>query len=207
MANRLFHVPRFVKWVYPNQVWSFDNPKCVYLSFDDGPHPGITERLLDVLKQFNVQATFFVLGEKVEQHPELFERIKRDGHVVGNHGYQHFNCLEVEEEVYWTNYEKGKAFQTENYFRPPYGRINRKLAKRIGKESALAMWSWLSYDYDTACSDETIMKNLKQHVRGGDILVFHENEHTVARFEVLITAAIRILRDKGFEFRPFPSLN
>jgi peptidoglycan-N-acetylglucosamine deacetylase len=207
MVNRLFHVPRFVKWVYPSQIWSFDTPNVVYITFDDGPHPQITERLLDILKQYEVRATFFVLGEKAEKYPELMVKIQEAGHEIGNHGYLHLNGLETDAEEYFENYRKGIPFQTINYFRPPYGKISRSMAARIGSSTKLAMWSWLSYDYDAECSDEQIIKNLKKHVKGGDVLVFHENDKTIDRFEVMVTAAIRILRDKGFEFKAFPTDN
>ena len=103
----MFRVPRFVKWVYPNQIWSFDEKGCVYLTFDDGPHPEITPWLLDYLKAENIIATFFLLGEQVDKYPELVQSIRENGHDIGNHGHKHLGLGEVSSDAYFENYELG----------------------------------------------------------------------------------------------------
>lgn len=204
MASRLFRVPRFVKWVYPNQIWSFDEKGCVYLTFDDGPHPEITPWLLGYLKAENIVATFFLLGEQVDKYPELVQAIRENGHDIGNHGHKHLRFGEVSADEYFENYAKGKRFQTINYFRPPYGKMDKSMALRIGEESKLAMWSWLSYDFDLEIPSSVIVRKLEKQIRQGDILVFHENEHTEKRLETLLPKVVEAIKSKGLKFNKFP---
>jgi peptidoglycan-N-acetylglucosamine deacetylase len=188
-----------VKWVYPNQIWSFDEKGCVYLTFDDGPHPEITPWLLDYLKAENIIATFFLLGEQVDKFPELVQSIRENGHDIGNHGHKHLPLGEVSADEYFENYELGKRFQTINYFRPPYGRMNKSMALRIGEKSKLAMWSWLSYDFDLEIPSSVIVRKLEKQIRQGDILVFHENEHTEKRLETLLPKVVEAIKSKGLK--------
>jgi peptidoglycan/xylan/chitin deacetylase (PgdA/CDA1 family) len=204
VATRLFKVPRFVKWLYPNQVWSFEEDGGVYLTFDDGPHSEITPWLLDYLKSEKITATFFLLGEHAEKYPNLVQTIREHGHDIGNHGHKHLRFGEVSSDEYFENYLKGKAWQTINYFRPPYGKIDKEMAKRIGSESKLAMWSWLSYDYDLEVPSNVILRKLDKQIRVGDILVFHENEHTEKRLEMLLPKVVKAIKSKGLEFKKFP---
>jgi len=203
VRTKLFYVPRFVKWLYPQQVWRFESNNSVYLTFDDGPHPEITPRLLDILEQHDVKATFFLLGKNIEQYPELYDAIKQR-HAIGNHGYEHLDGKITDTDVYLSNFRKGMRYQTINYFRPPYGRITQALARTIGRESRLAMWSWLSYDYDAQCPNALIQKNLDKHIRPGDIMVYHENDQTIQRFESLVIQAIETIKKKGYSFAEFP---
>lgn len=204
MATRLFRVPRFVKWVYPHQVWSFEENGGVYLTFDDGPHGEITPWLLHYLKSEEIAATFFLLGEQVEKYPDLVQAILENGHDIGNHGYKHVRFGEVSPDEYFENYLKGQSFQTINYFRPPYGKIDKSMALRIGEQSKLAMWSWLSYDFDLEVPSSVIVRKLEKQIREGDILVFHENEHTEKRLETLLPKVVEAIKSRGLEFKKFP---
>ena len=79
----------FIKRLYPDMIWEIDDKEGVFLTFDDGPTPGITEWILATLRRYNAKATFFVLGKNVEMYPDLYERIIREGHKIGNHTYSH----------------------------------------------------------------------------------------------------------------------
>ena len=84
----------YLRWLYPKAYWRMDrHEKAVYLTFDDGPIPEATPFILDVLKDFGVKATFFMVGDNVRKYPELFERIKAEGHQVGNHTHNHIGGL------------------------------------------------------------------------------------------------------------------
>jgi len=204
VTTRLFSIPRLVKWIYPERIWSFEKQGGAYLTFDDGPHPELTPWLLDYLKSENIVATFFLLGEHVEKYPHLVEAICAAGHDIGNHGHKHVRFGEVADEEYFENYRKGQHFQTINYFRPPYGKIDCSMAKRIGETSKLAMWSWLSYDFDLEVPGAVIVNKLDKQLRKGDILVFHENEHTANRLETLLPRVVGVIRKKGLAFKTFP---
>ena len=81
--------PKFVREMLPDLVWQIEDERGVYLTFDDGPTPGVTEWILDTLRRHNAKATFFVLGKNVEKYPDLYAKIVAEGHAVGNHTYSH----------------------------------------------------------------------------------------------------------------------
>lgn len=193
-----------MKWIYPHQIWAFEGHGGVYLTFDDGPQMELTPWLLDYLKSEGIEATFFLLGEQVEKHPELVQLIRENGHDIGNHGFKHFRIGEVPADEYYDNFLKGQQFQTINYFRPPYGKLNRSMVHRIGAQSKIVMWSWLSYDFDAKVANWKIVNKLKNQVKEGDILVFHENEYTKNRLKTLLPKAIEVIKNKGLQFKKFP---
>src|SRR5688572_12768185 len=120
----LITAPWLLKKIYRQCVW--DKPgksKCVYLTFDDGPHELATPFVLDQLKQYDAKATFFCVGNNVVSLPGIFQRIKDEGHVTGNHTYDHVNGWKVEDEVYISNAVKANEVIRTKLFRPPYGRI------------------------------------------------------------------------------------
>ncbi|MGB0933059.1 MAG: polysaccharide deacetylase family protein [Lishizhenia sp.] len=172
---KLFRTPRFFKWVFPKKTWSFSvSTPSVYLTFDDGPIPEVTPKILDYLKQKQFKATFFCVGENVRKHPELFERIKEEGHSIGNHTQYHNNSKHTDKLSYLSSYEKGKETVNSLLFRPPYGRLNISRTNKIAKTSKIIMWTLLSYDWDQSVSLRTIKNKIKT-LRAGDIVVLHDN--------------------------------
>ena len=96
--------PWWLKKIYPSRLWSIDTKeKMIYLSFDDGPHPVATPFVLDQLKKYNARATFFCIGKNVQAHPELYQRILKEGHRVGNHTQDHINGYRSPDDVYLEN--------------------------------------------------------------------------------------------------------
>ena len=94
-------VPRWLRMLYPNRTWSLPvDEKILYLSFDDGPHPTITPRVLALLKQYNAKATFFCVGNNVEKYPTVFNSIQAEGHSLGNHSFHHLNGWKSDNQIY-----------------------------------------------------------------------------------------------------------
>ncbi|HET8962902.1 MAG TPA: polysaccharide deacetylase family protein, partial [Chitinophagales bacterium] len=83
--------PWYVKAVYPGLIWNMSGQNEIYLTFDDGPVPVVTEQVLDLLMQYNAASTFFCIGENIKKHPAIFDRIIKEGHAIGNHTYNHLN--------------------------------------------------------------------------------------------------------------------
>ena len=81
--------PKFIRRLYPDMIWEIDDSNGVFLTFDDGPTPGITEWILDTLRRYDAKATFFVLGKNAELYPDLYQRMRDEGHKIGNHTYSH----------------------------------------------------------------------------------------------------------------------
>ncbi len=198
---KLFKVPQFVKWIYPKRIWGISiSEPTVYLTFDDGPIPEITPWILDFLKSKNIKATFFCVAENVLKYPEIYQRIIREGHKVGNHSYNHNNGSKTPFKAYIESFEKAKEIIDSNLYRPPYGRLTGKQEKYISKSHKIIMWSWLSYDFDKSVSIEKIITKANREIKSGTILVLHDNIKIVERTKVLLPQIVESLVRKGFKF-------
>lgn len=172
---QFFRTPRFLKWVFPKRTWSFSIYKpVVYLTFDDGPIPEVTPKILDFLKEKKYKATFFCVGENVRQYPELFSRIKSEGHAIGNHTQFHSNARQTSKSEYLSSLEMGKQTVNSKLFRPPYGRLNAVIGKKIAKNNTIIMWSLLTYDWDKSVPLTRVKKQIRR-LKAGDIVVLHDN--------------------------------
>lgn len=164
----------------------------VYLTFDDGPHPVATSALLDCLKVRNVKATFFLLGKNVEQHPELAKRISREGHSIGNHGFDHTSLLfrrpaYIEDQIKRTEAAiRHTTGIVTTQFRPPYGSIGPTLYRSVQRlEYSLTLWDIDAGDFEKV-STETIVRRVTGHVKPGSIVLFHDNDLTQDRITEIV---------------------
>ena len=198
---KIFKTPRFFKWIFPRRKWGFSRSiDQVYLTFDDGPNPEITPWILDYLKEKNIQATFFCVGSNIKRYPELFQRIKSEGHSVGNHTMNHDKGTKVPFQLYKSSISETQKLIGNKLFRPPYGRINAWKSYQLSKEYQLIMWSWLSYDFDSSIPISTILKKAKKQIKAGDILVLHDNPKVTDRVKELLPKLIEIIEQKGLKF-------
>ncbi len=172
----LVRPPQLLRNFYKDSLWRKDkNEPTIYLTFDDGPIPELTPWVLDVLKEFNIKATFFCVGDNIIKNPQIFERIKQEGHQVGNHTFNHVKGWEITSTVYLENVEKCQEFTKTNLFRPPYGRIKKSQYKLLSKNYTIVFWDVLSYDYDKFISPKKCLENSIKYTRNGSIIVFHDN--------------------------------
>ncbi|MBU2020579.1 MAG: polysaccharide deacetylase family protein [Bacteroidetes bacterium] len=182
-------------------MWGFSFPEnTVYLTFDDGPNKGITDWILNFLKEKSIQATFFCVGENVRQNSELIERIRKEGHALGGHTMRH----EKSTKTAWTKYKKSviecQDLVQSKLFRPPYGRLSMRRATEISKDYKIIMWTWLSYDFDEKVSVESIVQNAKKQIKAGDILLLHDNQKMTSKVKMLLPKLIEVIEKKGFKF-------
>lgn len=177
-----------------------DNAKKVALTFDDGPHPRYTQQLLDGLKERNVKVTFFIVGKNAAKYPEIVKNIAKDGHLIGNHTYNHvqLNTLSIEEqciEVTKTNellYNITGAYP--EFIRPTFGEWDKKL--ECSMDMIPVLWSVDTLDWTTENVDKIVKKGTK-NIQDGDIILMHDY------YDTSVTAALRIidkLQSEGFEF-------
>lgn len=202
-----------IKKIFSNYVWDVSNTENkIYLTFDDGPIPKITEWVLEELKKHDAKATFFCIGHNIEKHPEIFEKVINDGHSVGNHTFNHLNGWKTSTEEYLENSlhwsisrwqtADGKL-QTANckLFRPPYGKIKNSQSKKLRQLGyKIIMWDVLSADYDTSISPEKCLKNVLQNVSSGSIIVFHDSIKAFPNLEYTLPKALKYWKEKGFVF-------
>lgn len=199
---RLFRTPRFFRRIFPQMTWGFSRQtNAVYLTFDDGPDPFVTPWVLDELKKNNAKATFFCVGNQVKKYPELFERIKQEGHTVGNHTMNHENGRKTKTDSYLSSINEAKEWISSKFFRPPYGSMTNKQAKDVSDSGyKIIMWSWLTYDFDEKVETTEIIRSAQQ-VRPGDIIVLHDNPKCFERLKVILPEVISIIHQKGFKLK------
>lgn len=172
----LFKAPGFIKRFMPSLVWNLpDSTREVYITFDDGPTPGITEWIIETLARYDAKATFFCLGKNVEQHPESFRAILDAGHRVGNHTYSHQKGWRMTLERYVEDVDFAAQFIESDLFRPPYGRIKPAQARVLSERYNIVMWDVLSRDYSSLISPRQCTRNVINHVKAGSIVVFHDS--------------------------------
>jgi peptidoglycan/xylan/chitin deacetylase (PgdA/CDA1 family) len=199
-------MPRFIQRLYPERIWVFSrSSNSVFLTFDDGPIPEVTPWVLDELKKHNAKATFFCIGENVQKHPEVFQRILYEGHSVGNHTFNHLNGWKTATSEYIENIEKAKKqmhnseFKIQNsrlLFRPPYGKITSKQAKTLQKKGfKIVMWDIISYDYDTNVSEEKCLQNVLKNIRSGSVVVFHDSLKAEKNLRYVLPKVLEFLNE------------
>lgn len=196
--KRYFRTPYLLPKLLKGRVWGFKNDK-VYLTFDDGPTSELTYKILEVLDEYQIKATFFLVGNNVNEFPKQFASIVKGGHSVGNHTMDHSHCNKVLSSAYMKSIEEASQLISSDLFRPPYGRLNVFLAPKIKRKYKIIMWSWLSYDYDKSVSTKEIISQA-QKIKAGDILVLHDNIKVEERVIELLPEIIKIVRNKGLEF-------
>lgn len=150
------------------------NKGAVYLTFDDGPEPGITEFILDELKKYNAKATFFCKGENCIKYPELYKRIIEEGHTVANHTFSHINGWDTPHKDYIKDVEKCELSTKSHLFRPPWGKLTFKQYWRLSKKYRIVLWDIASGDTGLAHFNlEESLQSLKMNTSKGKIVLFH----------------------------------
>lgn len=199
-----------VKKMFSGYVWDKPNSsKKIYLTFDDGPIPEITEWVLDQLMLHKVKATFFCIGNNINNNPTIFKRVINDGHSIGNHTYNHLNGWNTKTSIYIADFEQcTKKIQQhsndcENHklFRPPYGKIKSAQAKAIKKLGyKIIMWDVLSVDFDAAVPPEQCLENVVKNVESGSIIVFHDSIKAFKNLKYALPKVLNSLKERGFVF-------
>ena len=202
--------PGFVKTLFPNFVWNINtDQKVLYLTFDDGPTPEITEWVLKVLDEFEAKATFFCIGNNIEKHPDIFKKVITQGHSIGNHTFNHLKGWKHKTKVYFKDVLKTQniigKFKVDTFrpmFRPPYGKFKNKQSKKILELGYhIVLWDVLSYDWDRSVSKEICLKNVTSGAKEGSIIVFHDSIKASANLKYVLPKVLEFYKEKGFEFK------
>ena len=197
----LAYSPFWLRWFYRDLTWHKSrSDKCIFITFDDGPIPVVTPWVLNILKQFNVKATFFCIGDNVAKHPDIYRQILADGHSVGNHTFNHLNGWETDDTAYLENIEQCKKLVQSNLFRPPYGRSKKSQYSILNTRYSIIMWDVLSGDFDINLSPEKCLKYVLKYTKNGSIIVFHDSLKAFERLEYTLPLALEILQKKGYSF-------
>ena len=200
----LAKTPTFVNKLFPRYNWRISkHPKCLYLTFDDGPIPEITPWVLDTLKDFNAKATFFCIGENIINNPNIFKRIIDEGHSVGNHTFNHLNGWHVKNSKYLENVALCNKVVQSKLMRPPYGQIRNTQAKELMKLGyKIIMWDVLSWDFSNKVSYKKCLNNVVNNVQGGSIIVFHDNLKAEKNLKYSLPKCLAQLQRLNYTFEP-----
>lgn len=177
----------------------------VALTFDDGPDEQMTPRVLDVLKEHNIKAAFFIVGEKAEKHPEIVRRIVDEGHIVANHTYSHKAVLPMSgievisnELAQCSNAIAKHTGGHPKLFRPPFGVTNPTIAKAV-KLNGLTTVGWSIRSLDTAASDsrESVCNRVVRRLHNGAVILLHDR---CKEADVLLRMLIAEIGQRGYRF-------
>ena len=202
-----FHrYPKFFDLFYPNRVWrKKDSDKVIYLTFDDGPEPSITQWVLGLLDKHNIKATFFCVGENLSRFPEIKNKIIDSGHQLANHTHNHNNGRKTDWETYWESINDCEsqigAAHSKKLFRPPYGKLSKTFGAKIAKEYHIIMWTVLSGDFDNSLTKEKILRNTVRSSKPGSIVVFHDNIKCLEKNKWVLPKYIEAMLEQGYKFK------
>jgi peptidoglycan/xylan/chitin deacetylase (PgdA/CDA1 family) len=205
--------------IYPSLIWKKRvNEKVIYLTFDDGPIPEITEYVLDQLLKFNAQATFFCVGDNILKYPEVFKKILLRGHHIGNHTFNHLKGWQTDDDGYIENIAKCeeiisktvndlsienvpfKISQTSKLFRPPYGLIKKSQIKLIKSKYQIVMWDVLTGDFNQELSPENCLHKAIKYTSKGSIVIFHDSIKAEKNLKYALPKFLEYFSNQGYRF-------
>jgi peptidoglycan/xylan/chitin deacetylase (PgdA/CDA1 family) len=211
MTLKPIKTPKVAKKMFPNYIWDIPTKeKVIYLTFDDGPTPIITNWTLDMLDKYNAKATFFCIGNNIEKHPDIIQNIVKKGHAIGNHTYNHLKGWKTKTKDYLKNTEKTQKllenqnleFRTHNLFRPPYGKIKPKQGRKLIELGyKIVMWDVLPFDWDKSVTPETCFNNAIAKTNYGSIVVFHDSIKASKNMQFALPKMLEYFSKKGYMFK------
>jgi peptidoglycan-N-acetylglucosamine deacetylase len=199
--------PFWLRWSVPWMRWKFQSLNEIYLTFDDGPTPGVTEPILEVLEQYQAKATFFCIGQHVEQHPDLVRRIESAGHTLGNHTYSHINGWNCSPGAYLRDVDRAQKSMSQimnakvQWFRPPFGRIGILAMFVLMMRYKIAMWEVTAMDYRTDLNAQQIYDIVIQNAGKGSVVLLHDSDLAAPRVLPALPRILDHFRSKGMAFK------
>jgi peptidoglycan-N-acetylglucosamine deacetylase len=193
----------------PSCTWQAQTDKQeVFLTFDDGPIPNVTEWVLDVLDDYETKATFFCVGDNIAKHPKIFEKVFEKGHAIGNHTYNHLKGWKTENEAYYANIQKweetvaalGITLNNKPVFRPPYGQITYSQARHLRSQYEIVMWSIITGDFSKTLNKENCLRKSVQMTEAGSVIVFHDSLKSEENIRYILPRYLEQVQEKGLVF-------
>ncbi len=206
-----YKTPKVLKQFFSSYVWDLyqKNEKKLYLTFDDGPIPGVTEFVLEQLKQHKAKATFFCIGSNIKKHPDIFKKIIAENHAIGNHTTRHLKAWKIDSKTYINDINDCQAIIQEFYdtkstkklFRPPYGQISYSKFKILEEQGyKIILWDVLSKDWEKNTTSKICLENIIQNTKKGSIIVFHDSIKASEKLKFVLPKVLEHFAKKGFIF-------
>jgi len=183
-----------------NVLWQKKtSSKVIYLTFDDGPVPEVTPQVLDILDKYNWKATFFCVGENVKKYPELYNEVLRRGHKTANHTFNHIKGFSYKTEEYVKNVQHASHYIESKLFRPPHGQITHRQIRALKRDYQIIMWDVITHDYNRKLTPEQVYDNVKNNLRNGSIVVFHDSIKAKNNVLEVLPKAIEFWKSEGYK--------
>jgi peptidoglycan/xylan/chitin deacetylase (PgdA/CDA1 family) len=194
--------PVLYRALFPGAIWRIPaEEKCVYLTFDDGPVPGITPWVLDTLDKYEVKATFFCVGDNVRKYPDIYRELLNRGHRTGNHTCNHIQGIRFRTSHYMENVEKASRYIDSDLFRPPHGHMRFSQVCRLRRLYRIIMWDVVTRDYSPHMTPAGVFNAVKKYTRNGSIIVFHDSLKAEKNMKEALPHSIEWLRKEGYNFK------
>lgn len=174
--------------------------KSVYLTFDDGPIPEVTPRLLDLLDEYGIKATFFMVGDNIRKYPEVYREVVSRGHAIGNHTMHHLVGLKEDTDFYVSDVKEAAGYMRSKLFRPPHGWLKRSQKKILEKDYKIVMYDLVTRDYSKWLTADDVVRNVKRYSRPGSIIVFHDSLKSLPRLFDALPRSLDWLIEQGYKF-------
>ena len=206
---RFFKTPRVVSALLPGLTWrQIVTDNIIYLTFDDGPIPEVTEFVLTELHKYQALATFFCVGENLRKHPAIARKVIAGGHRLGNHTYNHLQGWKTSAELYWQNTQKCQKELEKlcpdlkvKLFRPPHGRCTPQQYHQLKVNYNLIMWDVLTYDFDANLTAEKCLQAAIQNTSKGSIVVFHDSLKARRNLQYVLPRYLAHFSGLGYQFK------
>lgn len=220
---------KLLKKLYPSALWRMDpDERAIYLTFDDGPIPEVTPWVLDKLDQFDVKATFFMVGDNVRKHPDIFRMVVERGHGIGNHTMHHIKFFDrnslrymadvremeqivnenltvsQEDENYELFNSQLSIFNSKKLFRPPHGFLNHYQYEKLKWAGyKIVMWDLVTRDYSYKLRPPQVLSNVLRYTRNGSIITFHDSLRSWNRgnLQYALSHALWFFKEEGYQFK------
>ncbi|MBD8389577.1 polysaccharide deacetylase family protein [Dysgonomonas sp. BGC7] len=194
--------PRLYRMLFPGAIWRkpVEGQKTVYLTFDDGPIPEITPWVLDLLRKYDIKATFFCVGDNVRKYPEIYKSVLNEGHRVGNHTFNHVQGIRKFTKRYLENARLASEYITSDLFRPPHGHMRIPQFFTLRREYKIVMWDVVTRDYSKLMTPEKVLDNVKKYTRDGSVIVFHDSLKSEQNMKYALPRSLEWLKQEGYTF-------
>ena len=156
--------------------------------------------MLDLLREKGIKATFFCVGDNVRKHPDVFRQVQEEGHIVGNHTFNHLQGLYTSSRKYISNVVKADELIKSPLFRPPHGILRYLQFMTLRKKFKIVFWDVVTRDYNRKLSGEDVLEIVRKYTRNGSIIVFHDSLKAEKNIRYALPKAIDYLMAEGYKF-------
>jgi len=202
---------KFFSYLFPSMYWQMKAEKTIFLTFDDGPIPDVTEFVLENLAQYDAKATFFCVGDNILKNTNIFQKVVRAGHIVANHTFHHLQGWKNDNLTYFENVELcqqtlEQALLFENYhqetrlFRPPHGLLKPSQLQYLKTKYKIIMWDVLTGDFDKSLTPEKCLTASLANTESGSIVTFHDSIKASRNMQYTLPRFLAHFAEKGYHF-------